>query len=52
MEINLFVTIREAKKKFKKKINLKKFNWVEAAAEDGYTSKKILKIYNQSKLNH
>ena len=40
MKINLFVTIREAKEKFKKKINSKKFDWVEAAAEDGYTNKK------------
>ena len=40
MKINLFVTIREAKEKFKKKINSKKYDWVEAAAEDGFTNKK------------
>jgi (S)-2-hydroxy-acid oxidase len=40
MKNNLFVTIREAKKKFQQKINKKKYDWVEAAAEDGYTNQK------------
>ena len=40
MKNNLFVTIREAKKRFQLKINPKKYDWIEAAAEDGYTNKK------------
>ena len=40
MKNNLFVTIREAKKRFKFKINPKKYDWIEAAAEDGFTNKK------------
>ena len=40
MKNKLFVTIREAKKKFHLNISSKKYDWVEAAAEDGYTNKK------------
>ena len=40
MKNNLFVTIREAKKKFQLKIDPKKYDWIEAAAEEGYTNKK------------
>tara|TARA_B100000902_G_scaffold252463_1_gene238853 strand:+ start:1504 stop:2550 length:1047 start_codon:yes stop_codon:yes gene_type:complete len=40
MKNNLFVTIREAKRRFQLKINPKKYDWIEAAAEDGYTNQK------------
>ena len=33
-----FATIRQCKVNFKKKINNKIYNWVVAAAEDGFTS--------------
>ena len=35
-----FVTLREAEKLAKKKIDRKKFNWLESGAEDNHTTSK------------
>jgi L-lactate oxidase len=42
-----FATIRQCKTIFKKKINYKIYNWVTAAAEDGYTSEINLEALKQ-----
>ena len=39
-----FVTLREAEKFAKKKINKKIFNWLQSGAEDNYTLEKNLQI--------
>ena len=42
-----FVTLREAENFAKKKINKKIYNWISAAAEDGFTSEINLKALKQ-----
>ena len=42
-----FATIRQCKTIFKKKINYKIYNWVTAAAEDGFTSEINLEALKQ-----
>ena len=42
-----FATIRQCKINFKKKINKKIYNWISAAAEDGFTSEINLKALKQ-----